>query len=147
MLLIILIIVVILIITIVAYSQQESEWSNTKVHHMQVSERPFNKIVSGQKVIESRLYDEKRREINVGDTIMFYQNNNPEKFIEVVVVKLLKFNSFKELFDDNEPHLFGEESREFLLNQIKEFYSEEDEKRFGIVGICFKFKSKRHHLK
>jgi len=47
----------------------------------------------------------------------------------------LRYQTFKELFADNEPALFGEESRDFLLNQIKQFYSDEDEEKYGVVGI------------
>ena len=41
------------------------------------------------------------------------------------------------MFDDNPPELFGGESREFLLNEIKQFYSDEEEQACGIVGIKF----------
>lgn len=48
---------------------------------------------------------------------------------------LLHYQSFKELFADHDPALFGEESRSFLLKQIKEFYSDADEGEYGVVGI------------
>ena len=35
----------------------------------------------------------------------------------------------------HEPAHFGGESRELLLNQIKQFYSDEDEQKYGVVGI------------
>ena len=33
------------------------------------------------------------------------------------------------------PALFGEDNRDFLLTQIKSFYSDEDEEKYGVVGI------------
>lgn len=46
---------------------------------MKLSQEPFDKIASGEKIIESRLFDEKRRLIKVGDEIEFSQNDNLEK--------------------------------------------------------------------
>lgn len=104
-------------------------------HQMKLATEPFNKIASGQKVIESRLYDEKRQQISIGDTIDFTENDNSENSVRTVVRGLLRYATFKELFADHNPSLFGEESREFLLNQIKEFYSDEDEQKHEVVGI------------
>lgn len=102
---------------------------------MKLTTEPFNKIASGQKVIESRLYDEKRQQINIGDTIEFSENDNPENTAKTIVKGLLRYSTFKELFADHDPSLFGEESKEFLLNQIKQFYSDEDEQNYGVVGV------------
>ena len=47
--------------------------------------------------------------------------------MQVEVKELLRYSSFKEMFDNNPPELFGGESKEFLLNEIKQFYSDEEE--------------------
>lgn len=104
-------------------------------HQMKLSTEPFNQISSGTKAIESRLYDEKRQQIALGDEIEFSENDHPENKVHAKVIGLLRYQSFKELFADHEPSLFGGESREFLLNQIKRFYSDEDEQKYGVVGI------------
>ena len=44
------------------------------VHHMKLHASPFEKIKSGEKTIELRLFDEKRRQIKVGDTIRHRRN-------------------------------------------------------------------------
>ena len=106
-----------------------------KKQYMKLATEPFNKIASGQKVIESRLYDEKRQHINIGDTIEFSENDNPEHKTITVVKGLLRYATFAELFADHDPTLFGEESKEFLLHQIRQFYSDEDEQTYGVVGI------------
>jgi ASC-1-like (ASCH) protein len=104
-------------------------------HMMKLATEPYNRIVSGKKIIESGLFDEKRQQISIGDTIEFSENDKPENVVRAIVTGLLRYRTFKELFADHEPSLFGEESRDFLLNQIKQFYSDEDELKYGVVGI------------
>jgi len=104
-------------------------------HQMKLSTEPYNKIASGGKVIESRLFDEKRQKISIGDRIIFNENDKPENNVTTIVKGLLRYQTFQELFADHEPSLFGEESRDFLLNQIKHFYSDEDERKYGVLGI------------
>lgn len=104
-------------------------------HQMKLSSEPFNKIAHKEKVIESRLCDEKRAQIALGDEIEFSENDHLENNVRSKVIGLLCYQSFKDLFADHEPALFGGESREFLLNQIKQFYSDEDEQKYGVVGI------------
>ena len=41
------------------------------VHEMRLNDEPFQAIKDGTKTIEMRLYDEKRRMIQVGDVIRF----------------------------------------------------------------------------
>ncbi len=104
-------------------------------HQMKLATGPYKNIASGKKVIESRLFDEKRQAIAIGDRIVFSENENPENNVTAVVKGLLRYQTFRELFADHEPSLFGEESRDFLLTQIKQFYSDEDEKKYGVIGI------------
>ena len=102
---------------------------------MKLSSEPFGKIARKEKVIESRLCDEKRQQIALADEIVFSENDHPENVVHTKVVGLLRYPSFKQLFADHEPSLFGGESREFLLNEIKQFYPDEDEQKYGVVGI------------
>lgn len=102
---------------------------------MKLSSGPFEKIIRKEKLIESRLYDEKRQQISLGDEIEFSKNENPENKVRTRVVGLLRYQSFKNLFADHEPSVFGAENRDFLLNQIKQFYSDEEEQKYGVLGI------------
>lgn len=102
---------------------------------MKLATEPYNKIASGKKVIESRLFDGKREQIAIGDKIIFSENDKSENSVTTEVKGLLRYQTFKELFADYEPSLFGEESRDFLLHQIKQFYSDDDEQKYGVVGI------------
>ena len=107
-------------------------------HHMKLATEPYYKMASGKKIIESRLFDEKRKQISIGDTIIFSKNDVPENNLTMVVQGALQYQTFKELFANHDPALFGEQSRDFLLTQIKQFYSNEDEMKYGVVGIVLK---------
>ncbi len=108
---------------------------------MKLATEPYNTIASGKKVIESRLFDDKRQHITIGDQIIFSENDKPKNNVTTVVKGLLRYRTFKELFADHDPSLFGEESRDFLLEQIKQFYSDEDEQKYGVVGIRLQMRS------
>lgn len=106
-------------------------------HQLQLATTPFDAIASGNKVIESRLYDDKRQLIRLGDTIEFTNREAPEKKISVHVVGLLRYQTFHDLFIHNDPAKFGGESVEWLENQINEFYSIDDQRANGVIGIEF----------
>ena len=106
-------------------------------HHLQLATAPFDAIVSGQKTIESRLYDEKRQRIQRGDQLIFTNRENPTQTVAVEVVGLLRYKTFHELFSRNDHKKFGSESVEWLENQIDEFYSAQDQLKNGVIGIEF----------
>ena len=47
-------------------------------HSMKLLDIPYDKILSGKKSIEIRLFDEKRQKINIGDFIEFSKLPNLE---------------------------------------------------------------------
>ncbi len=105
-------------------------------YEMKLGEEPFIAIKENRKVIESRLYDEKRQVISLGDTITFIHNEDVEQKTTRVVTGLLRYQYFKQLFEDHEAALFGgERNTAQLLQQIKQFYSDTDEEKYGVVGI------------
>lgn len=107
-------------------------------HQLKLATEPFNAIISGNKTIESRLYDTKRQKIQIGDRIIFTNRDNSEQTVTTEVVGLLRYATFRDLFSHNNPRKFGGDNVEWLENQISEFYSIEDQKIYGVVGIEFK---------
>ncbi len=97
---------------------------------------PFELIQHGSKTVELRLFDEKRQVIKVGDEIEFSQIDDPKQKLLVHVTELLQYDSFKDLFDNVPPEETGSDSREDW-KFMRRYYSEEDEKKFGVVGIRF----------
>ena len=107
-------------------------------HQLKLATEPFNAIISGNKTIESRLYDTKRQKIQIGDRIIFTNRDNSEQTVTAEVVGLLRYATFRDLFSHNNPRKFGSDNVEWLENQISEFYSIEDQKIYGVIGIEFK---------
>ena len=104
-------------------------------YQMKLAAGPFEKIVKGEKIIESRLYDEKRQQINVGDRIEFSSDDDQTSKLLTKVKALYRYGSFGELFSDFPPEYFGGESKNELIAEIEKFYSEEARNKYGVVGI------------
>ena len=107
-------------------------------HQVKLAAEPFDAIVSGNKTIESRLYDAKRQKIQIGDRIIFTNRDNSKQTVTAEVVGLLRYATFRDLFSHNNPRKFGGDNVEWLENQISEFYSIEDQKIYGVIGIEFR---------
>lgn len=109
--------------------------THKSAHIMKLQPEPFDKIRKGSKIIESRLFDEKRQQIKLGDKITFLKNPDLAESVEAHVVGLLRYQSFDLLMSSFPPAKFGGESKEILLKQIHQFYSSEDENKYGVLGI------------
>lgn len=109
-----------------------------KVHEMNLQPKYFDFIKGGTKRIELRLYDEKRQSIQLGDIIEFAKSED-EKF-KAEVVGLLRYNSFADLFEDFNISILADSSmtKQELLEVLEEFYSEEKQAEFGVIGIRIK---------
>lgn len=105
---------------------------------MKLATEYFQKIKNGIKTIECRLYDEKRRLLNVGDKIEFSDAQNDADKITVEIVALHTYPFFSELLDHFPITSFGAENKEDFLAVLKKFYPHEEEKKYGVVGIEMK---------
>ncbi len=103
-------------------------------HHFHLHQEPFEKIKNGSKTVESRLYDNKRRLINVGDTIVFTSRHTHES-IEKKISNIQIFNSFSEMLAQIQIHTFGNDSIEKELQGLQEYYSLEDQQTYGVVAL------------
>ncbi|RJQ28054.1 hypothetical protein C4565_04165 [Candidatus Parcubacteria bacterium] len=101
---------------------------------MHLHPNPFRKIKEGSQQIETRIYDEKRRQFKIGDSIEFISRENPEDKFLVEITDLIIKPTFSELFDTFPSELFGGKDKEDLMG-IYKYYSPQEEKDFGVVGI------------
>lgn len=102
---------------------------------MKLQVHPFQKIRDGQKKIEVRLYDEKRRQITIGDTIEFILEPEKTETIIAEVVDLLNYKTFEDLVNDFPTEDFGHTDKEELLKNIYTFYTKEQESKNTVLGI------------
>ncbi len=101
---------------------------------MKLQPTPFEMIKNGNKVIEIRLNDEKRRLLHKGDEIEFQMVTNADNKVKTRILDTESFNSFKELFSTFNPALYGSTSKDEYVDMYK-YYSHEDEKRYGVLAI------------
>lgn len=106
------------------------------IYEMKLNDKAFINIKNGIKKFELRLFDDKRKNINLGDTIIFHNLNNLENTISVKVTALLRYPSFADFFKDIDYRLCGTaNSLEEKLERVHTFYTVEQEKEYGILAI------------
>lgn len=107
-------------------------------HIMRLNASPFDKIINGTKTIELRLNDEKRRKINCGDEITFVNREENNKTVTAKVLKLYRYNSFKDLYSELSLEKCGYAQEEIISakpEDMLQYYSEEEQKKYGVLGI------------
>ena len=109
-----------------------------KTHKMNLQPKYFDFIKHGTKRVELRLYDEKRSQINLGDIIEFTKSEDDK--IEAEVIGLLRYRTFKELFEDFDISILADASmtKEELLATLSEFYPPAEQAQYGVVGVRLK---------
>lgn len=111
---------------------------NKAIHEMKLQPEPFEAIRAGKKIIESRLYDEKRKLIKIGDIIEFRKNPELTESVQAEVVALLNYPNFDSMFSDFPAGWFGLPTKIELIDQIEQFYPQEEQDKYGVVGIKIK---------
>lgn len=108
------------------------------IHKMNLNNEPFNSIEDGSKTVELRLNDEKRQQIKVKDLIEFTNREDSRK-IMTEVIDLYKYPSFAELFKHFDKKDLGyDEDEEANPEDMEEFYTKEEQDKYGVVGIKIK---------
>lgn len=99
----------------------------------------FSIVKNGVKDVEVRINDEKRRKLNVGDTLIFLKRPNEDELLERKVKALKYYDSFSELlkyYDMKRIYLDGY-TEAMYLEEMRRFYAEDEEKKYGVVAIIF----------
>ncbi len=108
---------------------------------MKLHPEPFEKLKAGKKKIESRLWDEKRQHIRVGDEIDFFKLPDLKETLRVTVIGLERFPTFEELahaFPLTDFCMPDGSMPEDFVQAMRPYYTEEEEKECGVVGIRVK---------
>ncbi len=99
---------------------------------LHVKQPYFDMIATGTKDIECRLYDEKRRQIKLGDILLFH---NEDKIIYRKVAGLLIARDFEKLFDLIDAKRAGLNDTRTAITTMQKFYNLQSQSEFGVVGI------------
>ena len=107
------------------------------VHSMKLQPKYFDYMKNGEKTIEIRLLDEKRQQIKVGDEIEIIKEPERQEKLLTKVIELIIYPSFNELLDSNPIECFAgpDNSKKELLSILEEFYTKEEQEKYGVVGI------------
>lgn len=110
-------------------------------HIMRLNPLPFKMIASGEKTIELRLNDEKRRKLNRKDLITFVNTEDSFKTITAEVIDIYKYKSFKKLYADLPLLKCGytkEDVKTASPEDMLAYYSAKQQEKYGVLGIEIK---------
>ena len=99
----------------------------------------FEIVRMGKKDIEVRVNDEKRRKLKVGDTLVFLKRPNDDEEIRAKVVGLEYYDYFDILVDNYEMEriYLSNYTKEEYLEEMKRFYTRDEQEKYGVVAIIF----------
>lgn len=99
----------------------------------------FDVVKNGTKIIEARVYDEKRRKMKVGDQLVFIKRPLMEERIDTKIVDLKVYSNFDDLVKDYKiSELYLDDfSKDEFLKLLERFYNKEEQEEFGVVAIRF----------
>lgn len=106
-------------------------------HKMKLQSKYYDFILNGTKRIEIRLFDEKRKQINIGDTIKFLKEPNLTENFSAEVIGLLRYSTFSDMFKDFDISILADKSmtKIELMNTLEQFYTKEEQTKYGVLGI------------
>ena len=101
----------------------------------------FKAIKEGRKIVEVRLNDKKRRKIKVGDTIEFIKFPEQDETMQVQVIELRTYDTFKKMYEDIPSKDFDCEgwTMEEMIHGTYEIYSPQLEKKWGTLAITIRY--------
>ena len=101
-------------------------------------DEPFRAMKEGGKDIEMRLYDEKRRNLNVGDVLEFTNLSTGEKLTREVIA-LAPFDSFESIYASFPKTRLGyAENEEANPSDMLRYYSQDRIDEYGPIAIFLK---------
>ena len=105
---------------------------------MSVRHKYFEMIKSGQKDIELRAYDEKRRKMKTGDRFLLYDAENTNEFIICEILNMHVAPDFESLFKNLDIKRSGFQNLDELISVVTKFVSPTELQREQVVGIEIK---------
>ena len=113
-------------------------WRSQPLHRMHLDPEAFVRMEAGEKTVELRLYDEKRRHIQAGDVIRFESTDDDTDVLYAQVAGMRFFASFDELYRAlplTDCGYTPAEAKTASPRDMDKYYAPEDQKKWGVVGI------------
>ena len=109
--------------------------NNFKNHTLNLAPIYFDLIKSGEKTLEGRLNDEKRKNFDIGNKITFYKEPEKQETIKAIILDKYLFNNFDEMAETLDKKLLGFEnkSKQEMVEIYRNIYSSEEENNYGVV--------------
>jgi len=113
-------------------------------YNMGLQEKYFNDIKYGTKKIEIRLNDEKRKLLNIGDTLYFLLEPDRKKNVKSKIVSLTRYNNFEDAVNNIPIEYLASinDLKEEYLNDLNKYYSKDDQEKFGVLAIEIEMQEK-----
>ncbi|WP_226673499.1 ASCH domain-containing protein [Rossellomorea aquimaris] len=111
------------------------------IHQMGLYGEYFQSIQEGKKKVEVRLHDEKRRKIQVGDTIEFIKLPEQNETLQATVTRLKSYDTFQSMYEDipfEDLDCIGWTMKE-MLDGTYDIYTPEQENEWGTLAITIKY--------
>ena len=105
---------------------------------MSVRHKYFELIKSGQKDIELRAYDEKRRKMKTGDRFLLFDAENQDEYIICEILNMHVAPNFESLFKKIDIKRSGFQNLDELISVVTKFVSREELAREQVVGMEIK---------
>lgn len=108
-----------------------------KTYNMKLLPQYFNYIKNGTKRLELRLNDEKRKDLEINDIIIFEKLSDDIEYLNTKVKKIYKYNNFKDLVNDFDIELIADKSitKDELLKTLNKIYTVEEQNKYGVLAI------------
>lgn len=111
---------------------------------MKLNPNAFQGVKEGKQKWETRLADEKRTKIKVGDTITFSKLPELTETLTTRVTKIIKAKNFSELFklfDPIEANWPKEYTPEDCAKSMERYYSLEKQEEYGVLAFAIELSS------
>ena len=115
-----------------------------KTVEMKLSASAFKRFVEGEKSVEMRINDEKRKQLKEGDHIVFKNRDEENQSFKAKITKIVHFDSFEKLYQAYDKSALGYfDDEEAHPQDMRQYYSDEDTKD-GVLAIEVKIYKKNN---
>jgi len=105
------------------------------MNKMHLQKEHYDKVKSGEKIYELRLFDEKRKSLKIGEILQFYNAPDESDAFDTRIKSFVTSTSFEELLMNIDCNKCGADSKSELLEILKKYYSLDKQTMYGVVAI------------